>query len=71
MKWISVKDKLPEDGSSILCIIYSNNRFWIPFTTEFNDGVFWSNDLDNDRGIDPYSHLVSHWMYLPKPPKKP
>lgn len=69
MKWISVKDKLPEDGSHILVIINKNNTFFIPFVCQIENGLFHSPDDDEILFKPNWNERVSHWMPLPEPPK--
>jgi len=69
MEWISVKDKLPNENSDegIMVIIpkEEQGKYYEPFSCDY-DGTFYDvNDPDNY-----FSNLVSHWMPLPKPPKK-
>lgn len=66
-KWISVKDKLPEDKNKLL-IFESDNieigrynpskkRFEL-FELDYFGGMDWCKD-----------EYVTHWMPLPEPPK--
>jgi hypothetical protein len=86
MEWISVKDRLPEEDQYVLVADFQFDldvRFaqeyyfigkylkgrWIANTSEafvsvdagWNGGVI-SSDVNQDD--------VTHWMLLPKPPKK-
>lgn len=75
MEWISVKDRLPENGVEVL-IYYATdiiqgfiyNGIWkgsVRTTECMNDGYV------NDRTIckqNDYFDFVTHWMPLPKPP---
>jgi hypothetical protein len=66
MNWISVKDKLPELGESVLLIDAYESQYvgWLhEFTT--SSSIHWQ-----------YSYCcgcaatsVTHWMPLPEPPK--
>lgn len=58
MKWISVKDKLPEMGKNI--IFYHKENKKVMFGFALPDGVH--------VGGSPYP--CSHWMPLPEPPEK-
>ena len=83
-EWISVDDRLPEMGEHhqsedvLVCIDYRPDD---PGTTEdtyvsidhvdfncFGQGEF-SCERDDPRGGEPSPYLVSHWAYLPQPPK--
>lgn len=73
MEWISVKDRLPEIGSSVLT--YPHFKV-LPFgntNDELNhdetDTDFWEFDdkFDESRIAKPYPWF---WMPLPKPPKQ-
>lgn len=73
MKWISIKDKLPdspEQGSTIIIVAsYSTERkiFHI-MPAEFQRNNFY--DRYNERiHIDDPHWPITHWMPLPKPPE--
>lgn len=61
MKWISVKDNLPEDTEPI--IIWVKDGFW-------TDAVYCKTytTFSNDQGYEWGLHEISHWM-IPEPPK--
>jgi len=68
MEWINVKDRLPEEGSDVLAIIpKEEGGYYIPFECEFDGRTFFNSDGYNERC---YSHKVTHWMPIPKPPTK-
>jgi hypothetical protein len=65
-KWISVKDKLPNDNQRVLALFadinahillwYANNQF---------------NPIESDCYLQDWNHLtesVNYWMPLPEPP---
>ena len=83
-EWISVDDRLPEMGEHhqsedvLVCIDYRPDD---PGTTEdtyvsidhvdfncFGQGEF-SCERDDPRSGEPSPYFVSHWAYLPQPPK--
>jgi hypothetical protein len=61
-QWISVKDRLPEDGSYILMSGGSQITMgWLNFSRkEFIQCISWTNLTES----------VTHWMPLPEPPEK-
>ena len=76
MEWISVKDRLPEEGVEVL--IYCNpDIVQAVFSVGYWKGSFDVTDYMNDgfvpdrrickQGSD-YDY-VTHWMPLPEPPK--
>ena len=71
MEWISVKDKLPEDGFSVLVYYERNawpNRRNVPIRKK-EVGVGWQ--CDGKWHVDGCSKVVGiAWMPLPKPPKE-
>ena len=61
-RWIPVEEELPEVYSPVLAVIKTPNQTWVE-EIGYNDGYF---ELPG-RG---YTKYVTHWMYLPKPPKQ-
>lgn len=64
-EWISVEDRLPENGLERVLVFLRENDF-----TKY----IGENKIDTDRYIDGkwvrWSKHVTHWMPLPEPPKK-
>ena len=56
--WISVKDRLPEEGENVLT--YGARPFY---------DVFYINRLINKESGEWLYDGVTHWMPLPEPPK--
>lgn len=66
MEWISVKDRLPEEG--VLVLRYGNDvkKFDVDYIITFDhphEPYIWARLL-----VDEYLK-VTHWMPLPEPPK--
>lgn len=62
-RWISVKDRMPEDDATYL--VYGRNGYGIVFAVYYGDGEWLTcDDLTN------ITRFVTHWMPLPKPPKE-
>lgn len=58
-KWISVKDRLPEEGNYLTCINgneYQVSNYWV----HADEGVIWTNDTQ----FDPVN--VVAWMPIPE-----
>lgn len=62
-KWISVKDRLPDEFAQYLCIVIRpiSGGIYVRETM-----VLWC-DYDHSWGCD--NVIVTHWMPLPEPPK--
>lgn len=69
MRWISIEDKKPEDGETVICTQMGcptypqedyKNRIYI--SDYSGSGVFWSGM--QEIGI------VTHWMPIPEMPKR-
>lgn len=63
MEWISVKDRLPEDGIRVLT--YADNGAM--FAATHNDG--WYVDTGEYYYASPLA-IITHWMPLPDAPKE-
>ena len=61
-KWISVKDRLPEDICPVLVALEGLN---IAFHGWYQDEKWWKVGA----GSRPFAQKVTHWMPLPEPPK--
>ena len=63
-EWISVEDRLPEDGRYVVCIAKRNpfSRF-MPMVARIEKNG-WVNPI-----TEQYISEVTHWMPLPQPPK--
>ena len=63
-EWVSVKDRLPEDGGYAVCIAKRNpfSRF-MPMVARIEKNG-WVNPI-----TEQYISEVTHWMPIPQPPK--
>ena len=71
-EWISVKDRLPEEG--VLVLVAFDVDFGLGETRQVDtamrqEGVFCGGGLDNYLAF-PCEVDVTHWMPLPEPPKE-
>jgi len=69
MEWISVNDRLPEEGGRYWCFLEHQNDLGksnFQWNCSFNEteSVFSDSTLNDGE-------IVTHWMPLPEPPKKP
>jgi len=62
MEWISIKDRLPENQSTVL--VYANGYD----TQYFEDNGFY--DFKICYKYDSKTENVTHWMPLPIPPER-
>ena len=63
-EWISVKDRLPEDGEYVVCIAKRNPfSMFMPMVARIKKNG-WVNPM-----TEQYISEVTHWMPMPKPPK--
>ena len=72
MKWIAVKDKLPEDQTEVLVYYRSRNELLRNSDMEYkiNAGMYF--ETDNYWNIDTSdwdNETPTHWMPLPEPPQ--
>ena len=68
-EWISVKDRLPEEGVNVLCwyeyFRYGNyNRMYQTYGIGYQFNGFWSGEVSQGRNTK-----VLMWMPLPEPPE--
>ena len=62
-EWISVNDRLPENGDTVLCFMkFGGQRILL-----WDEASSWW--LGYGSGDDWQKADVTHWQYLPKPPK--
>ena len=62
-EWISVKDRLPEE--KVNCIVYYKHAYC-------DNDDYWAIGIcfyDGDKFQMDLSYQVTHWQYLPQPPK--
>ena len=68
-KWISVKERLPEDGVFVLTR-YKNNDMVVACVFEHDECLdFWRAMTDEGWCADCDAE-PTHWMQLPEPPKE-
>lgn len=65
-EWISVEERLPEEGKNVLC--FENGKFYIAFFEKYEEGAWW-DWVAYDRDDTWNEVCPSHWMPLPEPPK--
>lgn len=69
MDWISVKDRLPEDGEHVIayCITPNNDEWHVePLLYQTTS---WTYLFAYNEGYG-YASKVSHWMALPQAPNE-
>lgn len=79
MKWISVKDRLPESCTYVL--VFADNQGtnepkpysiakWEYSQWEFvNEEMAWTYGAHQDMDYSMWGSDITHWMPLPPPPK--
>ena len=63
-KWISVKDRLPENREDVLVVAFWHERWNVQWGWYAPNGRVWHVGL-----MEETDYPVSHWMPLPQPPK--
>lgn len=70
MKWISIKEKLPD--KDCVCVVWNKSRpfnFYISnFSKYFKEFEVYM--IDGSRLYDPISFNATHWMPLPETPNE-
>lgn len=65
-EWISVKDRLPELGTDVLCFDQLEGMHVQRLEKDTLCGTVWFDYYDQGINLD----WVTHWMPLPEPPKE-
>lgn len=65
MEWISVKDRLPKNNETVLA--YAVDYHYEAFIARYNKGEWFDDEIAHNPKIDDY---VSHWIPIPKLPKR-
>lgn len=66
LRWISVKDRLPKDGETVLVFDQIEKITAFTFAKDSVYGKCWYDDYEQGINLD----WVSHWMPLPEAPKE-
>ena len=71
-KWISVKDRLPEDDVDVIAYAVSNNGGYTIVVTFHTHKLY---GLNIEGWASPWQYFsshytITHWMSLPEPPKE-
>ena len=70
VKWISVEDRLPEEGETVLATVYGKPVSNITLIGAYEFAVYYGSD---GWFVEEYPEwdggTVTHWMPLPEPPK--
>lgn len=64
-KWISVKDKLPEDRRAVLVTAYWHETYQVMMGSYYGDGLWWCVQFNN-TGKHEQKLKPKAWMELPK-----
>lgn len=62
MEWISVEDRLPEEGIKVLTYLGKDDEFKINYIVNCPQPI-WACVLEREQ------NEVTHWMPLPKRPR--
>lgn len=71
-KWISVKDRLPEDDVDVIVYAVSNNGGYTIVVT-FHTHTLYGLNIEGWASPWQYftrNYTITHWMPLPDPPKE-
>lgn len=68
MEWISVKDRMPEDGRRVLC--WNNQQHTQTIQVYNEEYGCWDAEDGDDSEYSCKSETISHWCYMPGNPNK-
>lgn len=68
MKWIDVKDRLPENGKGVL-IAFGKDGISMGSVFKNNHQTLWYDERDQDDGETASMFDPTHWMPLPEYPE--
>lgn len=66
-KWISARERLPEESGMYLVFTYRGNRTVLDYSERHK--IFNSFDSFSTEEANEVAIAVTHWMPLPEPPK--
>ena len=71
MKWISVKDQIPNFGVQFR-YLFVNGKGEVTFGYAYDPREGWDTGSDSSVWINDHdlqtNEVATHWMHLPKPP---
>lgn len=76
MEWISVKDRMPENGNEnqkaikVLVAIKSKNGITVRTQTRFQDRLYHADGYEICWKWRYSAGEVTHWMPIPEPPRE-
>lgn len=65
VKWISVKDRLPEDNSNVIACLWIGEESRV-YPAFYAHGVWWDRVFST-----PTTNTTTHWQPMPKLPQPP
>lgn len=72
MEWISVKDRLPENGVNVICVDHGDGLPPLVYISRYNSSNLkferYDNRVEGDRILQYHFGNVTHWMPFPEPP---
>jgi Protein of unknown function (DUF551) len=66
-EWISVKDRLPEDGIPVITVYSGCTQHITYWLVDGSWYPAYSDEEEDPTGV--IEGVFTHWMHLPEPPK--